>query len=290
MMKNIKLLSQPSERGSHNYAFIDRIFYDHIGQTLPVLEVVMPTMQAQAHLYPYLLLLDELDDDSWIALNETIAGQIALSEPLLCSVFFTSRLLPKALCQILAERLIRRYDDKYYVLRYYDPRVMTHLLWMFPDEEWQAFELETKCSSWSIYLNGGWHSFEIGSDENGVGANTVRINKETLLNIGDINCVLSALPKETQLEDHIRLSQKVNGYLITAKDRYGFVNPTDRIAFALHCATVGERFDETPFMTRAISNARQENIGYAIFTGNFSPLDWLLIKDQLVHECVKERV
>ncbi|WP_159564218.1 DUF4123 domain-containing protein [Budvicia diplopodorum] len=290
MMKNIKLLPRPSELGSHNYAFIDRIFYDQVGKTLPVLEVVMPTMQAQAHLYPYLLLLDELDDASWIALNETIAGQIALSEPLLCSVFFTSRLLPKTLCQILAERLIRKYDDKYYVLRYYDPRVISHLLWMFSDEEWRAFELETRCSSWTIYLNGGWHSFEIETNEDDVRDCTVRNSKETLLNIGDINSVFSVLPKEAHLKDHIHLSQKVNGYLVTAKDQYGFVNPLDRIAFAHHCVTVGEGFDETPFMAKAISNGKQNNMRYTTFTGNFSPPDWLLINDQLAHEHTKEKM
>lgn len=282
-MKNIKLLSRPVERSSHNYAFIDRAFYNQVDNTLPVLEVVTPNIQAQAHLYPYLLILGELDDESWIMLNQRIESQITAREPLLCSTFFSSSLQPKALCHALAENLIRKYDDGHYILRYYDPRVLGQLLWMFSDSEWLRFYQETKTSSWSFCLNGSWHSFDIEPLCMSDSSSTKDNEKDDLLRIGNINKALSSLPKEIEIGNYILLSKKINNYIKTSEEKYGFVSADDKVSFSIHNVLIGEGFDDTPFMVKAMNSELYRKYGYVSFMKYLSTNDWEIIKYQLTH-------
>lgn len=283
-MKNIEILAQPLERSKHNYALIDRVFYNNMDEDFPVLEVVTPNIQAQAHLYPYLLPLDSLSDSAWVRLNRIINAQTKQQEPLLTSLFFTSEYHPETLSKVLAEQLIKKFDNKYYVLRFYDPRVFVQLLWMLPDNDWLTFSTGTGSSDWSLFIQSCWHSVSLSrkSFDN----NEVNITRN-LLNIGMINRVLLKLPKEKNIFKYIDLSKGINEALVVSSDKYKLLDVDDRILFAFHSITIGQLFHEVPMVMNVMKKISYQDIGYKELVSDFSELDWKLIKDYTENKLLK---
>lgn len=281
-MKEAHYLNESVTLADHNYALIDRLFYNDIDKDFPVLQIIQPLLEAQAHLYPYLLPLDELNLESWSKLSKLINRQTASSEPPLCAVFFNSNLLPDELCSRLADYLIKKINERNYILRYYDPKILVQLFRMLNPDELSDFLDITSSNLWTIYLNERWNSIvfqeKIDGDSNFNDNKTINFD-----DIGIVNRVLSTLPKAKSLIEYVEISGKIATSLDNAKREYQIHSNSDRELFATHCMSIHERFYISPTMSNLLASAIRDKTNYTDIVNNITESQWDIIK----YECEK---
>lgn len=277
-----QFLNESINLAKHNYALIDRLFYNEIDSSYPVLPIVTPIIEAQAQLYPYLLPLDELSLESWSNLCRLINQQVASNEPPLCAIFFKSDLLAKELCGRLADYLIKSIDRKNYILRYYDPKILVQLFRAFSQKELEHFLEISSSDVWTFYLNSQWNSIifkkEVSECDGFICDKPINIK-----NIGIINRVLLALPKARTLSEYVDLSERVSNSLDDCEKVFKIYRNIDRELFAKHCMTIHSRFYNCRTMSTLLSSGIENEIYYTDIINNITETQWDIIK----YECTE---
>lgn len=158
-----------------------------------------------------------------------------------------------ALCQHLESFLSYRHQQRRLLLRYYDPRVWTQLLWRLPPPALRA--LYGPVTQWHFPFAGHWiaQAPPLALADATLDDST----REAFLWIGDINAVWQQLPAATTLDEHLSGSRHILELLVRARHTHG-LNQADSIPFAVQGMSLGLQFDQHPQVV-ALLQAHRDN-------------------------------
>lgn len=268
-------LNKPLSIAEQNYAIIDRVIYPDIAQDFPVLEIVTPIIQPQAHLYPYLLPLKTLPLTLWQQFNNMIQSQIKQSKNSLSILLIKSDDSTESLIFNLANYLIHSFKQRNYILRYYDPKVFVQLCWILGRYGLNTLSKVTGVYDWTFYINQQWNTLSITQEEPKDSTLSEQLNYEQLKNIGLINTILSKYFPFHSIFEHISYSQKISLALQQAESN-NVTNREDKLLFAQHYLFFGQEFLSLPIIQKILNN--YEEVGhYSEQMSKLTKLDWLKI-------------
>ncbi|EPL9572485.1 DUF4123 domain-containing protein [Providencia rettgeri] len=232
-------LYQPQHQalGEHQYAIFDKLSSSELIDQYPTLDIVSAHLQPQAHLYPALLGVHELPSEDWNRFTTDITQNELLSTPPSCQLFIKSELPAKALCDELARALlITDKEQRNYVLRYYDPRVLFHLSWMLTPWQLQTVLKAHAAPTWTYWLEEQWHTLHFSDYFHYQKNDPIDLPVDKINRIGLINQLLSKLPRFHSLEERVATSQNMDALLQQAEN-CGLVDAQDVQAFVWHALT-----------------------------------------------------
>jgi len=260
--------------GAHQYAVIDRKRVPELPQSWPVIELILPMMAPQAHLYPWLVPLRELPSQEWEGLMTTLSRHSGARSPEKCSLLLSSACSPEQVRSALVNALYFK-DSQHngHILRFYDPRVLFHLHWMLTP--WQLTSLLTAkdIPCWTFWLEGGWHTLEYSRDAVSMPGAASAINLQQLALCGPINQALQQLPACSDIDQRQQISRKLADLLRQASE-CGLYTDEDRIAFALHGLVQRQGFWNTPKMSAFLQQASQNADLYRSETSSWDETRW----------------
>lgn len=274
-MSLVKFLAVPLSIKEHDYAIIDRAIYHEIDEDFPSLEMVTPVLQAQAHLYPYLIPLKSMTLRAWEKFNTIIAQQLANLETPISSLLLKTDQIPSELCSRLANYLTQTIENKNYILRYYDPRVLIQLSWMYSAEELIRFYSLTGVSEWTFYFNNQWNTLILEHKKPNINSIiSPQLNYQQFARISFINQLISKYKPIQSLDDYLTLSKLINNALVKAEIHYHFSNKNDQSIFVQHSLLYGEDFDLTPTMQKVLKGQFSRDSRYGDRVASFNHKDW----------------
>lgn len=226
-------LDKPLVMADHNYAIIDRMLHPDIDYYFPVISLVSPILEHQSHLYPWLLCLNDIEPAVW----ETLIHQLEMNEndddpPVICLYLKSKAPVHEIRDQLIKALYFTDENRQGHILRYYDPRVFFHLIWMLtPYQLTQVLHLND-VSQWTFWLEGKWYSWEIP-----VVHLMAQEEKQTspfkkLLRCGLVNQVLDKLPRIDDLRHRQKISMEIDRLIFQAM-QHQLLTKKDQIAFAI---------------------------------------------------------
>ncbi|MDT4307834.1 DUF4123 domain-containing protein [Klebsiella aerogenes] len=234
----------------HDFAIIDRVQHPDIDKSWPVLEIVSPMLKPQAHLYPWLLPLKELNAGDWNMLMTDLRQAKKPESPPLCSLLIRS---DRAVSEIrgLLIKAMHFTDENHrrHILRYYDPRVLFHLSWMFTYRQLMELIPVQQVSHWTLWIEGQWHSLLCHHSEKMFPSieHEAVFPAVRLKNIGLINRVLMEIPFITDIAERRSCSQRIEK-LVNQGLSLGLTHHNDLIAFACSGLTRAPDFWRIPII------------------------------------------
>ncbi|MDA8515701.1 DUF4123 domain-containing protein [Citrobacter sp. Igbk 16] len=247
----------------HDFAIIDRVQHPDIDKSWPVLKMVSPMLKPQAHLYPWLLALKELNAGDWNMLMTELRQEQSPEIPPLCTLLIKSDRTVSEIRSLLIKAM--HFTDEHHrrhILRYYDPRVLFHLSWMFTCRQLMELIPVRQVSHWTLWIEGQWHTLVCHPSE--VTHTSIEyeavFSAERLKNIGLINRVLMEIPFITDIAERRNCSQRIEK-LVSQGLSLGLTHDNDLIAFACSSLTRKPDFLHIPII--------QEWLRYAEKTPGF---------------------
>jgi len=264
---------------THDYALIDQLAVEGLPNDLPILSLVPPKLENDAHLLPLLVSLSELSKERRLEIQAQQELAVANGQTPLLTTLLASAADPTKLRKHLTERLIVRLaDHSKALLRYYDPRVFTQLQWMLPMQRLSA--LFGPIAHWTLYLDGAWQSTPASADVHGVWG----VDKPTcarLERIAMINQTLAQLPQETRAGKRTQLGEQIDRLLVYAQEQYRFERDEDRVAFAVHGVTVNPRFDQHATIRTLIERLAEQQQSYSDASALLDQAAWQRIAQDM---------
>ncbi|WP_340617951.1 DUF4123 domain-containing protein [Xenorhabdus entomophaga] len=229
---------------NHRYALIDRALFPELDDELPVIEVVSPLLAPQAELYPWLIPMHELSPTMWVNLFSSINKSIEEQRQPIVSLFFDSELPPEEMKNRLVHGLyIQDKSRKGFILRYYDPRVLFHLSWLWDIPTFRSQLSVDTIKHWTFYLAGEWHTLSFSQEEPyKIAPANIQINR--VHRIGMINQVLAKMSPIPNLKERKKVSMEIEGLFQVATERFKLTHRNDLVAFAFYGVTVNMFFYE----------------------------------------------
>lgn len=124
---------------SYSYAVVNPLQVDEDEWSdLPMTPIVPERFKTQAHLFPLLLTLDELDFETRVGLLDRMHMWEPNSDFPFFSALIQSSAAPLRIQRHLARQLTRRRAGSVDLLRPFDPRVFRHLNWLLTTEQMDA--------------------------------------------------------------------------------------------------------------------------------------------------------
>ncbi|MBD2827039.1 DUF4123 domain-containing protein [Xenorhabdus szentirmaii] len=237
-------LQQSLPLENHRYALIDRALFPELEVELPVIEVVSPLLEPQANLYPWLISMHELSAKQWVNLfthiSESIEGKV---QPMV-SLFFDSELPPEEMKNRLVHGLyIQNESRKGFILRYYDPRVLFHLSWLWDINTFRSQLAVDAIKNWTFYLEGEWHTLSFAEKEpTKIAPANIKIN--SVHRIGMINQALAKMPSITERNERKNMSIEIENLFQVALEKFKLTHRNDLVAFAVCGVTIHSLFYE----------------------------------------------
>lgn len=250
-------LDAPGILSEHNFALIDRVKHQNIEASWPVLELVSPLLRPQAKLYPWLLPLNELSSDEWHRLLVQLGEAKNAQEPV-CCLLLQSHSTKEALRDKLIKALYFTDEQrKGYILRYYDPRVFSHLVWMLTPYLLAQTLPVREVEHWTFWLEGKWHTVKLPLAFAWQPGDPHMLPVEQLQRCGLINQVLEQISPVDDMQQRQQVSQKIDG-LIEQAGRLNFSDKHDQMAFALQGLKQSDAFWTAPKMAAFLRLAQKE--------------------------------
>ncbi|WP_340608928.1 DUF4123 domain-containing protein [Xenorhabdus bharatensis] len=229
---------------NHRYALIDRALFPELDDELPVIEVVSPLLAPQAELYPWLISMHELSSTQWVNLFSAINKSIEEQRQPMVSLFFDSELPPEEMKKRLVHGLyIQDKSRKGFILRYYDPRVLFNLSWIWDINTFRHQLSVDAIKHWTFYLAGKWHTLSF-SQEEPYQILPAHIQISRIHRIGMINQVLVKMLPISDVKERKRISVEIEGLFQVATERFKLTHRNDLVAFVLYGVTVSLSFYE----------------------------------------------
>jgi len=260
--------------GSHQYAVIDRKLVSTIPKSWPVIELILPVLAPQAHLYPWLVPLRELPVQEWDKLMTALTRHSGFRSPEKCSLLLSSDCSPEHVKSALVNALyFKDTQHKGHILRFYDPRVLFHLHWMLCP--WRLYNLLSAkdVPRWTFWLDGSWHTLEFLESIAGKPTENAGIPLHQLAYCGLINQALQQLPGCADMKQRQQISRRLEALLKQA-EKCELPTEEDRLAFALHGMVQREGFWKAPKMSAFLQQASHSPNLYRVETGGWDETRW----------------
>lgn len=253
------------------HVLVDRLLVRHWQIDLPWRDVVPDSLLRERHLLPAVLQLNQLDDAQreYVQQYLVVEGATEVAPAMLIG----SDLSAEALARQLARHVvITLADDSRALLRFADPAVFVHLLWILP-----LPHLSSLCDGidrWSIPFQSLWRELEFNDRPAGQWNRLDEAQSIALANVGLINDVLATLPGLSDLNEWWRRSQRVNEWLRTAQGECDLTSAADCIAYARHGLLLGSGFSRHPKLAPLLLAAVATPGYYAQATSSLSEREW----------------
>ena len=271
----INYSERPLQLVEHQYAVIDRMRLAELPEGWPLIELVSPMLAPQAHLYPWLVPLHQLPSGEWNAFMAKMSRHTdSVSAPECALLLSSSRPVQDVRSALVNALYFKDAQQRGYILRYYDPRVLFHLHWML--SPWQLFNQLSaqEIPYWSFWLDGRWHTLEFPARESYQPGDRAEMPLEQLQRSGQINLALQKLPRSVDMAQRQKISRRLDTLLMQA-EVCGLSIQEDRIAFALHGLSQCEGFWKAPKMAAFLDLARLTPDYYRDATGNWDEHRWM---------------
>lgn len=253
------------------HVLVDRLLVQDWQADLPWRAVVPDSLPNECHLLPAVLQLDQLDE----AHRQHVQQQLAVEgvHDVAPAMLIGSDLSADALARQLARHaVITLADNSRALLRFADPSVFVHLLWVLP-----LPHLASLCDGierWSMPFRSLWWELEFGERPEGAWARLDEAQSIALTHVGLINDVLATLPDISDFKQRWRRSQEINEWLKLAEGECDLTNPADSAAFARHGVLLGEGFHRHPKLGSLLRVAVATPGHYAQATASLSKQEW----------------
>ncbi|KVG65154.1 DUF4123 domain-containing protein [Burkholderia pseudomultivorans] len=228
----------------------------------------------ERHLLPAVLRLDQLDDTQ----HEEVARCLAVETA--SAILIRSDLSADALARRLARHVtVTLADDSAAVLRFADPGVFIHLLWVLP-----LPHLASLCdgaSGWWVPHHDLWHELQFRDRPEAVWSRLDEAQSIALTNVGLVNDTLATLPAVPDLKQLWRCSQEINQWLCVAQSEFGLACASDCVAFARHGCLLGDGFTGHPKLAPYLHEAATNPGLYAEASALLEESDWDSVIDDI---------
>lgn len=234
--------------GEHDFAIIDRGRYPSVCESWPVLELVSPMLQPQAHLYPWLLPLKDMRSNDWNMLIRELGQAISpAASPASRLLLRSDKPIPEVRSQLIRALYFTDENHQGHILRWYDPRVLFHLFWMFSAEQLMTLLPVGLASCWTLWLEGKWYSLVTRPlpGTTVMPEYVLRTMRMRLQNISLINGVLADRPSVSNIIERLQTSRQIETLLIQARE-FGLEQRSDLMAFASSVLEHGDKFWQAP--------------------------------------------
>jgi len=248
----------------HDFGIINPLqVEENLWADLPATPLVPSELADQASFMPLLIDLKSLSLDARI----NLMGRAAEHESNSIYPYFSALLQTDCdtaqLARQLAQRLILRGPDKKVWLRYFDPRVFCHLLWLFNAEQLWFLLRDIQQWSWRDPQE-SWHTYSVVKTD--ISISLLRLTPEQwqhLEKLGLLNhCLkmLLAAGHEYQLDKNTLLQLRKG--LDEAKNQHGLISDTDRSVFAIQQWRFGNQLHAHPHMQALLGEALKNKASY----------------------------
>ncbi|MDR5808020.1 hypothetical protein [Caballeronia sp. LZ019] len=172
----------------------------------------------------------------------------------------------------MAGRIITTLQDESRVLlRFADPQVFMHLLWILPLKALASIcEATTR---WSVPFLGGWYEIQFNQRPEAEWQPLDEPRSVALFNVPLINRVLTAGPFDGP-DAYWRDATEANEWLRVAQDRFALTNGDDCVSFAQHAMKFGGKFATHGTIASYLTEARSQPGAYASRTNAMSTREW----------------
>ncbi|MBP0711861.1 DUF4123 domain-containing protein [Burkholderia cenocepacia] len=248
----------------------DRLLIQDWAEDLPWHDVMPDWLANERHLLPAVLRLKELDDTQRERVEQYL---ISDSAEVGAAMLICSELSAEAQARQLARHVVITLDDdSRALLRFADPAVFVHLLWVLP-----LPHLASLCdgaSRWWLPFQGLWYELEFSGRPEARWSKLDEFQSIALTNVGLVNDALATMPEPLDIKRMWRRSQEINQWLGVAQSEFGLVNAHDCVAFARHGYLLGRGFSNHPKLVPHLRDAVATPGLYAQATALFSEKEW----------------
>lgn len=229
---------------------IDQCTVESLPSGIEAQIIQSPALDGLGHLLPALVMLDQIDADvrgSVIQWLEQDPGQIG--------GLIATEAGPDELRHHLGRFLtVTLANDRRYLLRYYDPKVLCHLEWIM-----SAHMLRTwlgPMARWSYSLDSDWRHVTVSGSCRAKGLRFDRLQSDQLQRVSAINQVVEKL---NLTKDGTRVGQarEISDYVARAQ-AYGWRDERDWVAFAALCVSHHAAIDSHQRMVQLINSLDAE--------------------------------
>jgi len=281
----------------HQYALVDRLSVgEDACKGLPIEPLIPNVLRPHASVMPGLLPLDP-NAAYWQDLIDNLKqAHEGKSQHLLSALLLVpEEIEPQRLHKHLTDRLVLEGPSDRYFLRYFDPRVFTHLVYRILGAK-QIQCLFGPIREWTFRFQTEWITVpEPGITENvpllwGVKAD----QRAALDDVVVLNKALSgqklALKRNWESIDEWRAAaQAGTAALQVARHLYHLVENEDIASFICHSHIHGEHFHRHEIIQHLLKRAVQPGQSYAGSSALLEEKDWAVIESETGHQTIQHK-
>jgi hypothetical protein len=217
-------------------------------------------------------------------MEEFYLNQTAM--PVTC-LFRTQSALEIVRQHCLKKLILQSPDLRKFFLRFYDPRVLVHLLYLFDAEQLAGIFMGLQ--AYSFFLDGAWHT--VTAPQVSVDLAKYRVSQnqlEKIQRIQTMNRVLDQLsdrPRYTTIHAEVyrRYCENIDQLVVRAEQQLGLTLQEDQALFACHALTIHPAFDQHPKIKTLLSQRNSQEQSYTDMAALLSESDWQQIRQECKH-------
>jgi hypothetical protein len=261
----------PETWSDSTHLLAERLLVQDWPTDLPWKAVAPETLASESHLLPVVLRLDQLDPSQ----REQVQQHLVMDDRSKAApaMLISSGLSADAMARRLAQHVVVTLaDDSLALLRFADPDVFMHLLWILP-----LPHLASICEAtnrWSVPFQGTWHELEFNDRPEPAWDRLSEASSIALTNLGLVNQAVATLPEPSGVNELWRLGQLVNEWLGVAQTSFALTSAIDCVAFARHGVLIGNGFSGHPKLAPHLHAAASTPGRYANETALLCQREW----------------
>jgi hypothetical protein len=262
-------LTEAWSTSSHLLA--DRMLVQDWPGDFPWYEIAPLSLVNERHLLPVLMPLKRLNREQEYQLRELLAMPDMRGVP--PAMLLHTDLSTQSLAAQLADHIMLTLaDESMVILRFADPQVFIHLLWILPLPHLAA--LYQCVNRWALPFQGAWHELQFNQRTKPAWISLPDGPSLALRQVGAMHKVLSRLPVPEDMAMLWRTSEQIGLLLECARVQFLLIRQTDRVACARHGMLLGKDFFRHPRIAESLHAAREAPGRYEQLTAAFSQHDW----------------
>lgn len=224
--------------------------------SLDWISVAPPKLLQQQHLLPRIIRLAGLSDERRLQLLEAHCQLLAKEGRILWScVLQTDASLESVAMQMARNMVLTTPHGQKFLLRFFDPRVFRHLIWIFTPRQMASFVGQIAAWYWVDVETKDWRRTIPSHDEP-----AERLSAEqwgSLHRIGLLNLTLADIRRMGSVVEHDeKLYRDIDAGLRRAIEVEGLVDAEDQRLYAVHCLQHGIQWGERPEVRSVLKRVR----------------------------------
>lgn len=232
---------------------------------LPCMPLVPPLLQAHAKLMPRLLDLNAMTSEARVQLLERSEQHRRHSDQPFFSALVTfqkNRNFKKQAHHLTSRLILTGPNSGRCLLRYYDPRVFRHLLWIFNDNQLDRLLCGVKEWLW-LDGNGIWQIFSPNAKTTAALIHVTPQQWDAIGRVGLLNRCLNWLAVGSGFDiAGLEQAKQVDQLLLEAQQQHGLADANDCCLFAEQAMVFGRELHRHPIMAGYLKRVKEGDVGY----------------------------